>query len=356
MRKTTITTLSAVTLLLAALSVLPLDKMAVIAASASLLIINPGPDGYPTRWNASTTVRYLGTSNFIFYSNETAVNSTFFLNVTIQNVELLRGWGIGLIYDATILKYVSAWRPTDHVFKPVEDMGWTIVAPPVVVEPINETHSIIKWGYAYIMPESEVWTFNGTGTLCQIRFKIINEVNITNPQVTAYLTFDPDWTSVYYYPTGQEIPLFTPAYFEYSWEDTTPPTIETPTQSPPVNNVLENQPVTVSVSVTDAESGVKNVTLYYTNNTVWYAMPMEFNATTGLWKATIPGHALGTQVKYKIEAYDNAGNHAVNDNAGEYYVYTVVPEFSLTVIIILLMATTLIILMVSKIQKQKSKN
>jgi len=34
-----------------------------------------------------------------------------------------------------------------------------------------------------------------------------------------------------------------------------------------------------------------------------------------------------TYVKYKIVAYDNAENMAVEDNAGQYYTYTVIPEF-----------------------------
>jgi hypothetical protein len=507
------------------LSALPIimksNNIAAGADELSLTIINPGPDGYPAKWNASTIVRDLGTSNFIFYSNETSVSSTFFVNVTIQNVELMKGWGIGLVYDATILEYLSAWRPTDHVFKPVEDMGWMIIAPPPVIDSVNETHKILKWGCTYIMGET-VWSFNGSGTLCQIQFKIIKEVNIRNPQAIAYLTFDPGWTAVYYHPSGQEVPPFTPAYFEYSWpipptpllkieppsytaytlneifnisitinnldaeweliaiqfalyynttifefvhwqngtflndfvnngesilyfhfgdfhgdpslpycynkilvgevilpdgdgvyhepfpsgsgvigtitlkviaeppvstqltlneiqlfseysveipcnvehaefnfpfEDYTPPTIRTPTQNPPTDNVPENQPVTITVNVTDVESGVKNVTLYYTNNTEWYSVPMEFNDATELWEATIPGHALGTQVKYKIEAYDIAGNRAVNDNDGEYYVYTVIPEFPSIVMVILLIAATMITLMVSKNFKNgKSRN
>jgi len=484
------------------------------AVTPSLAIINPGPDGYPAKWNASTTVRDLGTSNFIFYSNETTVNSTFFLNITVRDVEQMIGWGIGIIYDNTTLHFVSAWRPTDHVFKPVQDKGWTIIAPSVSVEPVNETHSIIKWGCTYIMPEGEYWSFNGTGTLCQIQFKIIREVNMTNPQAIASFDFDPDWTALYIGIEGEKlIPQLIPAYFEYSWpvpptpllkieppscavykingtfninitinnldaewrlisvqfalyynttlfefagwqngtfldnfanngelviyavesdfhgdpalppcynkilvgaimlpgddnvyhapfpngngvigtitlkviteppvstlltlnetqlfsedfteipcnvehavfnfpfEDTTPPTIGTPTQNPPANNVLEGQSVKVSVNVTDTESGVKNVTLYYTNNTEWYIIPMEFNGTTELWEATIPGHALGTEVKYKIEAYDNAGNHEVNDNAGEYYVYVVIPEFPSAITIVLLMMSLATILVASK--------
>ena len=55
---------------------------------------------------------------------------------------------------------------------------------------------------------------------------------------------------------------------------------------------------------------------------------MIYNGSTGLWEAEIPGQPLDMHVKYWIEAYDNAGNRAINDNAGQYYTYTVIPEFS----------------------------
>ncbi|MEM2702762.1 MAG: hypothetical protein QXR45_06345 [Candidatus Bathyarchaeia archaeon] len=162
-------------------------------AGTKLSVTNPGLDGYPSKWTAGKP-RYVDMSMFEFYSNETQKGSTFFVNITVYDVTCLAGWGIGLTFNKEVLSYVSAWLPFDHVFKPVEDMGWTIVAPPVVVEPINETHSIIKWGYAYIMPESEVWTFNGTGTLCQIQFKIIENVS-----ADFWFTFDYGWTALYIY-------------------------------------------------------------------------------------------------------------------------------------------------------------
>ncbi|MEM2105262.1 MAG: hypothetical protein QXV21_02170, partial [Candidatus Bathyarchaeia archaeon] len=57
-----------ITLLAISLAI-PFSIKKVNPQSATISITNPGPDSYPTRWNASTTVRDLGTSNFIFYSN-----------------------------------------------------------------------------------------------------------------------------------------------------------------------------------------------------------------------------------------------------------------------------------------------
>jgi len=181
----------------------------------SVSIINPGLDGYPSKWTAGQP-RYLGTSDFVFYSNETSVGATFFINVTVQDVERMKAWQIGIIYDSSILEYVSAWRPSDHVFEPVEEMGWTIIAPPPVDDYFNATHKILKWGCTYLMPEGEEWSFNGTGQLSQIQFKIIKEVNETYPKAVASFTFDPDWTSVYQHPSGAIMPQMNFGYFEYS--------------------------------------------------------------------------------------------------------------------------------------------
>ena len=53
----------------------------------------------------------------------------------------------------------------------------------------------------------------------------------------------------------------------------------------------------------------------------WTNVSMNYNPTTTLYEATIPGQPARTNVKYKIIAYDNAENPAVNDNAEEYHVY-----------------------------------
>jgi hypothetical protein len=111
--------------------------------------------------------------------------------------------------------------------------------------------------------------------------------------------------------------------------DNIPPTIGIPIQNPP-ENVLPNQNVTVAVSVADSGLGVNNVTLLYTinNGTTWTPLNMT-EVSTNIYQTTIPGHENGTWVTYKIVAYDNNGNSAINDNNGYFYVYHVIPEFSI---------------------------
>ncbi len=127
--------------------------------------------------------------------------------------------------------------------------------------------------------------------------------------------------------------------------DKTAPTIEEPTRQPD-DDVLPDQAVKVSVNVTDATSGVKNVTLSHTtdNGTSWTDLPMNYNSTSGLHQTIIPGQPYCTWVNYKIIAYDNAENSAVEDNAGEYYVYHVIPEFpAWTSMLLMLMVLTVAI-------------
>jgi hypothetical protein len=124
----------------------------------------------------------------------------------------------------------------------------------------------------------------------------------------------------------------------------------------PEGDVEPDQKVKVLVNVTDSLSGIKNVTLSYNLNdsAVWIDSPMTFNSTTGLYETTIQVQQANTLVKYKITAYDNAGNLKVEDNNGTYYAYTVIPEFQSTMILPLLMLTTLIATVLLK-KKGKAK-
>jgi outer membrane protein assembly factor BamB len=168
-------------------------------------VLNPGPESCPADWNASSTIRYLGTSDFVFYSNETSLGSTFVVNITVTNVTDLYAWGIGLVYDNTTLEFVNASLPTDNIFSGATASGGTLIQPPVVLGtvPYNEENGglpIIEWGATFIQG-SQNWCFNGTGTVAQLEFRIIKAPNSTTPQITSPFTLDPDWTTTIYWPT-----------------------------------------------------------------------------------------------------------------------------------------------------------
>jgi hypothetical protein len=133
-----------------------------------------------------------------------------------------------------------------------------------------------------------------------------------------------------------------------------PPHIGNPIQNP-AGNVQPNQPVNVTVTVTDIGTGVYNVTLYYTidNGTSWIPIPMD-GVSSQTYKATIPGFAEENYVSYKIVAYDYAGNKAENNNNNFYYTYQVVPEYTATTILIILtLYSTLAIFLIAKRRKRK---
>jgi PKD repeat protein len=131
--------------------------------------------------------------------------------------------------------------------------------------------------------------------------------------------------------------------------DITPPIISMVTQSPP-NDVGIAQLVNVSASIVDVGTGVKNASLTYShdNGSSWERpRPMIYNSTSGLYETIILGHIYGTRIIYKITAYDNAGNVVTENNAGQYYSYEVIPEFS-TIFAILLFSLMTLAVMVCK--------
>ena len=138
--------------------------------------------------------------------------------------------------------------------------------------------------------------------------------------------------------------------------DQTPPSITTITQNPEIPDNLET--VTIQAVVIDEESGVHNVTLSYSTDAggSWINVTME--KTTGdNYQAEIPGQPAGTHVQYKIIAYDNVSNTAVENNAGAYYVYTVIPEFPILLTTPLtLIALTAALVLYRRLQLKISHN
>jgi parallel beta-helix repeat protein len=134
--------------------------------------------------------------------------------------------------------------------------------------------------------------------------------------------------------------------------DNTPPKIGIPMQEPS-ENVTAHQDVTVTVNVTDLGTGILNVTIWYsvTNGTNWISLNMS-EISTNTYHAIILGQEICTWITYKIIAYDNYGNQAINDNQGYCYIYHVIPEFPSLIIIPLFMITTLLAVIVYRRRKR----
>jgi len=148
------------------------------------------------------------------------------------------------------------------------------------------------------------------------------------------------------------IPLYAVPVGAPEGADRTPPTIGDPTQVPDSGAVEPNQTVTVSVEVIDEGVGVSEVVLSYsidegqtwTDTTI---TSISLNTYTG----EISGFEEGKHVQYKILAYDNSNNLAVEDNAGNYYIYTVIPEFQNFLIVIFMISTSIGLILRKKIKQ-----
>ncbi len=183
--------------------------------------------------------------------------------------------------------------------------------------------------------QSYLWTFtdetpkNLTGVTPTYRFKNVGNFTVTL-KVTDYsgkLDTDTLWVNIA--------------------ADNTKPTIGTPVQEPVEPG--DGESVTISVNVTDEESGVSNVTLSYSTNggTTWNNVTM-INSTGDTFMGEIPGFSNGTEVWYNIVAFDNAENVEVDDKGGQYYDYTVIPEFPLATLLLLFILATLIATLLKK--------
>jgi hypothetical protein len=120
---------------------------------------------------------------------------------------------------------------------------------------------------------------------------------------------------------------------------------------------MPSESVTVSVDVTDDLSGVAQVILHYRQSTGGSWIEVDMSKLSGdTYVGKISGFDLGTKVYYYVTAYDNAGNQAAQDKAGEYYSYSVIPEFSDFIIVGLFMLLTLVAVALAKIRHKATSN
>ncbi len=222
----------------------------------------------------------------------------------------------------------------------------TDTIPPTItiLSPENKTYTQTSIPFVSTLDESPSWI--GYSVDGETNKTVPRNVTINNLPAGLFwinttlksISEGPHWMKIYANDTAGNMNSSHVIHFTV---DVTPPTITSPTQVPETN-VDFNQEVLVSVNVTDEISGINRVILSYTttNSTSWNSSTMSYNSIIGLYEAVIPEQAAESLVKYKIIAYDNAGNLDVNDNAGQYYDYTVVPEFPSIIFLLLFLIAT----------------
>jgi hypothetical protein len=198
-------------------------------------------------------------------SSLTVGGEPFTIRVTVSDVTKLNGWQITLKFDPTILKCLDAIYPSGHVFEGYS----TVPIPPT----IDNNAGIIQYGCSLL----GVSNFNGSGTLCQIQFRAINNGTTTlsfigflppdNPTDTYLLRqaiFSWENPAQTYFVIGHEPEFEPPPTFEGSLitaEGVVPknPSIISISVNP--TEVFASQSITISGNITPPKSNV-DVTIY----------------------------------------------------------------------------------------------
>jgi len=94
----------------------------------------------------------------------------------------------------------------------------------------------------------------------------------------------------------------------------------------PDGEVVEGDAVTVSVDVSDGNTGVEEVILSYTDGVAWHNTTMGYSEALEAYTGEVGEQEAGGTVSYRILTRDAAGNWAVDDNSGELYSYEVAAE------------------------------
>lgn len=135
--------------------------------------------------------------------------------------------------------------------------------------------------------------------------------------------------------------------------DDTPPDITEVSQIPSQDNVLTEDTVKINATVTDEQSGVKQVTLNYSRGDgIWFAVDMA-HLQGNVWSATIPAFPYATNVSYLIIAEDNMANTISTDDLGYGNQYTVIPEFSAGAILLTFMVATVAVTVIYHRKKNR---
>jgi len=290
----------------------------------------------------STSVTIISSSNKIANSTATItvspttivgpppdIGETFTIYINVANITDLYGWSIGLAWNPSILN-CTGFTYNYTFFGPSTDV---LTAPGT----INNVLGVIDPPYGATLFTD--YGVTGSGTLADIEFLVVG-YGTTSINITFEALNSSELSIPFSVVNGT---------FSLPAPDEEPPIIGDPTRDPETD-VTPDQAVTVSVNVTDNVE-VRSVILSYSNDTgtTWYNVTMS-NTVGDTYEGQIPGFPAGTNIQYKIIAYDTSNNLAVDNNAGEYYVYTVIPEFPTAIIVPMLIVLLAVTVLAKKIR------
>ena len=243
-----------------------------------------------------------GTTSFNYTNVEQPPNATGYplgyldINITVIDVLELAGWQVNLTYAPTLLqvdKLADISYPADHVFAGLD--------PKFAGKGFDNTIGYLKYACA-IGPESPATNFTGSGTMCQIRLKIIQEPS-SLLSCDLFLETDPAQTIITSLRDVDIEPIdFTPQHGYYEYEHIVPPPPKPYLEIYP-SSVEQGLPLgppiigtpkaffTVDIVINDVENatnlvGLQTIGLYYPKELI-RVVPQEvepgvfYNATEG---------------------------------------------------------------------------
>jgi len=290
---------------------------------------------------------YVNPASETFYTSSTPVGTLFNVTIMIATPNGTAAWSIQVGFNASLLQVVGAGftaSATSMLFQGhsstpagpvIDNVGTTSGYAGVGSVEMGET--LLGTDYVNASTASLAWiTFNVTAAPKSGNFTDLIDPGFgLQPGVAeTYIILQSPTTT---YPTGEiDSPNTAPCTYTYAAASKTPPTISSVTQTP--TSVNDSVEVSVTANITDnSGTGLQNATLLYsTDNATWTPVTMSLNGA-GLYGANITGEPGGTTVYYEIEAYDNAGNMAIQYETS----YTVVPEFANVALLVIMMAIVL---------------
>jgi len=156
-------------------------------------------------------------SFFEFNSGPGLINSTFTAAVCISTVTNLYSWQVELTWNSSIINYVTAWVPTDNVFKPATDNGATLIFNKAndIGPGILNVGCLAQYLSEPYPLDVGLVNVSAEGVLCDVNFTIVSIPNATqalstnlgiqlsNPYVQGYLD-----SFIYIYPSTTETAVF----------------------------------------------------------------------------------------------------------------------------------------------------
>ncbi len=172
-------------------------------------------------------------------------------------------------------------------FDPVVEQALTLtIASSVLVEP---PFTALNWHPATF------FRLNSLETLSGMTADLVAVLGQFNPDTQVERLYDEISFDIYYHTSS---------------EDWATPTITS------VSSAANASATDITVGCTDASGIYKVVIAYTTDDGSWHSSDLAWDSGESMWTSTIP---ITTPIEYFVQAVDNAGNVASDDNNGAYY-------------------------------------